>query len=92
MKNAKELRKGEKDGKVFTKKVRKDIIWKKYNLFNSNNKECKVLLSNKTEEIILNEVKKELNWKEKIIVKIFNKTFNKISNLVRINTVNKIIE
>lgn len=28
--------------------------------------------------VVLNEVKKELNWKERIVVKIFSKTFYKI--------------
>lgn len=44
------------------------------------------------EDVVLNEVIKELNWKEKTIVMIFNKTFNKIANLVRINTVNNNIK
>lgn len=26
-------------------------------------------------DVVLNEVKKELNWKERIIVKLFKKTF-----------------
>ena len=41
--------------------------------------------------IVENEVIKELNWREKIIVKLFAKTFNKVANLIRINTVNKLI-
>ncbi len=43
-------------------------------------------------DVVKNEVIKELNWKEKIIVKIFNKTFNKVANLVRINTVNQMLK
>ena len=81
--------------KIFTKNNGKDIIKKKYNLFtadNEKNLQRKGLPMKKTEKIILNEVIKELNWKEKIIVMIFNKTFNKIANLVRINTVNNIIK
>lgn len=39
-----------------------------------------------------NEVMKELTWKEKIIVKIFNKTFNKVANLIRINIVNQMLK
>ena len=42
-------------------------------------------------EIVVNELTEELNWKEKLIVNVFNKTFNKVVNLVRINTVNKMI-
>lgn len=41
--------------------------------------------------VVLNEVKKELNWKERIIVKIFRKTFVKVYNIVRIDTVNSIL-
>ena len=29
----------------------------------------------------MNEVMKELNWKERIIVRTFNKTFNKVYNI-----------
>ena len=85
----------EKNGKIFTKNDEKDIIDKKYNLFAANNKKYlqrKGLFMKNTKEIILDEVTKELNWKEKIIVKIFNKTFNKVANLVRINTVNQMIK
>ena len=39
-----------------------------------------------------NEVINQLNWKEKIIVKIFTKTFNKIYDLTRIKIFNYIIE
>ena len=41
--------------------------------------------------VVENEIIKELNWREKIIVKLFAKTFNKVANLIRINTVNKLI-
>lgn len=37
---------------------------------------------------ITDEVIKELNWKEKIIVKIFAKTFNKVHNITRIKIIN----
>ena len=43
-------------------------------------------------DVVLNEVKKELNWKERIIVKLFTKTFTKIYNICRINTINKMIK
>lgn len=36
------------------------------------------------------EIVKELNWKEKIILKIFKKTFFKVYNIVRISIVNKL--
>lgn len=41
--------------------------------------------------MVENEIIKELNLREKIIVKLFAKTFNKVANLIRINTVNKLI-
>ncbi|MCI8444564.1 MAG: hypothetical protein HFJ37_05380 [Clostridia bacterium] len=41
---------------------------------------------------VLKEVKKELNWKEKIIIKIFKKTFSKIYDKMRIVVVNKLLK
>ena len=41
--------------------------------------------------VVENEIVKELNWKEKIIVKVFNKTLVKVADLVRINIVNRLI-
>lgn len=81
--------------KTFTKSRGKDIIRTKYNFFTANNKKYlqrKGLLMKETKEIILNEVTKEINWREKIIIKVFNKTFNKVANLVRISTVNQMIK
>lgn len=43
-------------------------------------------------DVVVNEIKNELNWKEKIIVRIFTKTFNKVYNIGRINTVNNILK
>lgn len=37
-------------------------------------------------------VLKELNWKEKIIVKVFTKIFNKVYNIARIKTVNMLLK
>ena len=59
--------------KVFTKNNEKGIIRKKYNFFTANNKKYlqrKGLLMKETKEITLNGVTKELNWKEKIIIRI----------------------
>ncbi len=42
-------------------------------------------------EVVLNEVKKELNWKERIIVKIFPNTFIKVCNITRIKIINQLI-
>ncbi len=43
-------------------------------------------------DVVLNEVKKELNWKERIVIKIFTRTFNKIYNITRIKLVNIIMK
>lgn len=40
----------------------------------------------------MEEIVKELNWKERIIVKLFRRTFNKVSNLVRIDIINSILQ
>ena len=85
----------EKSKNVFTKEDAKNIIRKKYNPSTANNKKYlqrKGLLMKKIEDITLNEVMKELNWKERIIIRIFNKAFNKVSNLIRIKMVNNIIK
>lgn len=42
-------------------------------------------------DVVLNEIMKELNWKERIIVVIFKRTFIKVSNIVRVNAVNYFI-
>lgn len=42
-------------------------------------------------DTILNEVKKELNWRERVIAKLFPKTFVKVYNITRIKIVNKLI-
>jgi len=41
--------------------------------------------------VVKDEVIKELNWKERIIVKLFAKTFEKVYNKCRIKIVNSII-
>lgn len=41
--------------------------------------------------VVENEIIKELNWKEKIIIKVFAKTFEKVVNIVRISVINKLI-
>lgn len=43
-------------------------------------------------DVVLNEIKNELNWKERIIVRIFKKTFNKVYNIGRINTINSMLK
>ncbi len=41
--------------------------------------------------VVKDEVIKELNWKERIIVKLFAKTFEKVYNKCRIKIVNSIL-
>jgi len=41
--------------------------------------------------VVENEIMEELNWKERIIVKLFAKTFEKVYNKCRIKIVNSII-
>ena len=85
--------KNKNEKKVFTKNEEKGIIRLQYNLFIANNKNLqrKGFFMKEAKEIVVNELTEELNWKEKLIVNVFNKTFNKVVNLVRINTVNKMI-
>lgn len=42
-------------------------------------------------EVIIDEIIKECNWKEKIIVNTYKKVFIKVYNISRINTVNQMI-
>ena len=41
--------------------------------------------------VVENEIMEELNWKERIVVKLFAKTFEKVYNKCRIKIVNSII-
>lgn len=43
-------------------------------------------------DVVLDEVKKALNWRERIVVKIFKKTFYKIFNISRILILNKFLK
>lgn len=40
----------------------------------------------------LNEVIKKLNWRERIIVKVFTKTFKKLYNIERIRIINSLLK
>ena len=42
------------------------------------------------ENVLLDELKKELNWKEKIIIKIFKKTIIKVYGIAGKNVFNSI--
>ena len=84
----------ENNEKIFTKNMGKDIIDSKYNLLNKNNDfyEREGLFMRKTKDIVLDEVMEGLNWKERIIVRIFKGTFVKVYNISRINTFNKMLK
>lgn len=43
------------------------------------------------EENIVEEIKKECNLKERILLKVFQKEFSKIFNIIRLEIVNKIL-
>ena len=64
---------------VFKKNVVRDIN-NKYNLLNKNKDfyEIEELYTRKTENIVLDDITKELNYMEGIIVKIFSKIFIKV--------------
>lgn len=42
-------------------------------------------------DVVENEIMEELNWKERIIVKLFAKTFEKVYNKCKIKIVNSIL-
>lgn len=42
--------------------------------------------------VVENEVIKELNWKERIVVKLFAKTFENVYNKCRIKIVNSMLK
>lgn len=42
--------------------------------------------------VVKDEVIKELNWKERIVVKVFSKTFKKVYNKCRIKIVNSMLK
>lgn len=46
----------------------------------------------KIEKNVLRDLEKEMNFKERIILKMFSKTINKLCNLYRIEIVNRMIE
>ena len=101
MKNAqikninKEINNNKKLEKLFTKNKIIIIMKKNYNPLKVNCKsiyEREGLVMKKTNDIILEEIRKELNWKQKIVTKLFNKTFSKVCNLARKNTVNSMLK
>lgn len=71
--------------KVFTKKRNHNIIIKNYNPLKVNFK-----ISERDD--VMEKLKKELSLKERIIVKLFQNTFNKVYDITRINIVNNLIK
>lgn len=75
--------------KVFTNKKGKDII-NRYNPFEVNCKICK-----RREEvymnIILKEIEKEFNWRGKLLLRIFPKTFIKVYGMASKKATNNIL-
>ena len=43
-------------------------------------------------DVVLNEIKKDLNWRERIVIHIFTRTFIKVYNITRIKLVNSILK
>ncbi len=78
--------------KVFTKKKIKDTIKKKYNPFEVNYKIYKRRDGLYMNKEVLKEIKKDLNFKERVIVHINKNTFFKVFNKTRIDTINKFIK
>lgn len=81
--------------KIFTKKSKNNIIMSED--YNPSNKgkvfyERKGFVMRETKDIVLKEITKELNYVEKIIVRIFFKTFIKVYNKARINAVNSMLK
>ena len=81
--------------KIFTKKSKNNIIMSED--YNPSNKgkvfyERKGFVMRETKDTVLKEITKELNYVEKIIVRIFFKTFIKVYNKARINAVNSMLK
>ncbi|MCI8410892.1 MAG: hypothetical protein HFJ40_00245 [Clostridia bacterium] len=94
MKETKETKKVEKVGKkLFTKKGENDTIRKEYSPLKVNYR----LIYKRRDGLymdkeILKEIKRGLNFKDRIIVHINKKTFIKVFNKTRIDTINKLIK
>ncbi len=42
-------------------------------------------------DVVVEEIVKESNWKERIVVRVFRKTFIKVVNVARIKIINKML-
>ena len=80
-----------KEKKVFTKKKGKDIIKKDYNPLKANYKICEERDGLYMKKILLKEIRKEIDLKEKFISYIFPKTFIKIYGIATKNATNKML-
>lgn len=61
--------------------IKVDLNFNRLSSYNRYTKERGGLFMGKTKDIILNEEMKKLNFKERFIIKIFGKTFEKIYRL-----------
>ena len=43
-------------------------------------------------DVVVDEIKRELNWKEKIVIHVFTKTIIKVYNMARIRTINELLK
>ena len=79
---------------LFTKSQTNNIINKKYNPLKVDDEiyEREGLFMRGTKDVVLDEVTKGLNWKERAIVRIFSRTFIKVYNELRINIVNAMLK
>lgn len=77
--------------KVFTKNKNKDTIIRNYNPFEVNYKIYKRRDGLYMRGIVLKEIRKELDWKCKIVSYIFPKTFIKICGIATQRAVNNIL-
>lgn len=84
----KEIKKEER--KVFTKKRSNSRIKKNHNPLKVN---CKIYKRRdglyKVNDKVLKEIEKDLNFRERIIVRIHKNTFKKVFNKTRIEIINK---
>jgi hypothetical protein len=82
----------EKNQKLFTKKGENGKIKKDYNPLKVNYKIYRRGSGLYMDKEILKEIKRGLNFKDRITVHINKKTFIKVFNKTRIDTINKLIK
>ncbi len=79
---------------IFTENNGKIIIKKKYTPLNKDKGFYgrKGLYMREIKDVVLDEITKELNFVEKIIVIVFFRTFIKVYNKTRIDIINKLLK